>query len=257
MSTTRLLHTPHPSGYHVIVKESPAIGMNRNSKESKEEAPHYEPEENVLQALHHAVALKSSGEQAPETAILHERVDHCSCAPLLWKYVNGEIPSLERMFLTLSPLAEKIVSELGKESGDTQEEKKVASILAGREKAVRDCISAYVHSVMRFQQLQDASLLGSRDIKELFVAADKARRRAHDALIATLKMYTRTLQEAVSIGLIAQKEFAEWSFGEDARTIAPEKAAIFSLSTLDNREFIREWAVVADFQVQLKILEGT
>lgn len=225
-------------------------------------------EENVLAEMHEKTQAHR-GERVPKDKEViekfHKDVEQCESYPLYLKYVSGEVPTLQRMFSNLEPLLAEVSSDIEKETtlaaqnGDETHLKnlqQVHKLLMGREKQVRDAIQRYVSSVIRFRQLAKNSAGGVRDMSKQFVEADHARRRAHNGLIDTLTVYVQQVRALGAMGYDSSEHFpfAYWNTSEDARTISKEKTPILSESVLKNRDFVRDWAIVADFKDQLELL---
>ncbi len=216
-----------------------------------------EAEETVLHALH-AETDKHHREggvppKAETLGILHNNIAKTESFPLFREYVAGITPSPERM---LRPLKSHIdVAKAALETdGSDEQAMQTLNLLSGREAQIRSSIGLYVRSVIRFKELQRISAGGVRDVTKQFSDADHARRRAHNNLIDSLRVYRDTLQKAVSEGLLPGDCCAEWSMGADARAIGADKGIMFSNIVLQNREFIRDWAIVADFAEQFAAL---
>ncbi len=226
-----------------------------------------EPEERTLFTLHHEVEKHANGSKISDTALegLHNNVKHCECFPLLEQYVRGNIPTFERLFANLDLYLDELKEYTDSErahTGEASEEAKIAEsfrkILAGRKIQIRDSVNRYVSSVIRFNQLKLLSADGARELKKQFENADHARRRAHNALIDSLAVYQTAIKncqlEELGKDRFKHFNFEEWTIGTDARKIGPEKTVVFSSTTLRNRDFIRDWAIVSDFIEQLRLL---
>ena len=225
-------------------------------------------EESVLATLHEKAEHHRQEEVPADTQLLeklHGDVENCECYPLFKQYIAGEVPTLERMFGNLKGPLERARADLeaekqavGENDPIVAEATKMLNLIGGREQQVRGAIQRYVHSVIRFNHLKKISAGGVRDITRQFVETDRARRQAHNSLIESLRVYTATAAKANEMGLFAENDtdypFAKWTIGTDARNIPANKMAIFSESVLQNRDFIRDWAIVADFMEQLVIL---
>ncbi|OGG52022.1 hypothetical protein A2704_00555 [Candidatus Kaiserbacteria bacterium RIFCSPHIGHO2_01_FULL_54_36b] len=226
-------------------------------------------EENVLLAMHSRTDGRR-GEKVPRDnallGMLHDGVESCECYPLFKKYASGEIPSLERMFGNMQPLLDELKRSVDAEAARVaqgepddilKEEKSIYGLLAGREQQVRGAIQRYVTSVIRFKNLQRISAGGARDVSEQFVEADHARRRAHETLIEALRVYTAQVKLALENGYADSYKhfnFEFWRPGTDARDASTKNSLVFAPEVLGNRDFIRDWAIVADFVNQLQVL---
>lgn len=197
-----------------------------------------------------------------DIAHLHDSIHTCECGQVFDEYEEGSVPTLERMFGSLSERIEQADRALREEAEryseeEVEEEVRVLSLLKGRERQVRTAVEMYVQSVIRFNTLKRLSYNGAREDKENFVRADQARRRLHNSLIESLRVYLKTAQEAERMGLFddVRKEgsiFALWDIGTDARSIASDRTLLFSEKALERREFVRDWAVAVFFSERLK-----
>ena len=219
-------------------------------------------ETHVLYELHQQNQRCSrSGENCDVKTLdtLHKNIAHCECYPLFSDFVSGKIPSVERMMQSVMPALEKAKKELETEvqkDGDKDSKNLLAmvTLLAGRQEQIKSSVRHYVQSVIRFRELERIALGGIRDVTKQFEQADHARRRAHDNLIKSVEIYSSTMHTVAFEDLIPNTLVAEWSLGEDARSISPDKAIVFSAVVLRNRDFIRDWAIAFDFAEQLKAL---
>ena len=251
--------------------ENPTATQKRiESKDSTRDPSLLPPnEEGVLFSLHDKTEhQKTNPSQIEKETLnkLHSDVEHCECYPLFEKYVSGEIPTLERMFSNVGPFLQDLSKEIDKESARVtqggadevlQETQTMRGLLEGREQQLHSSIQRYVRTVIRFKHLARLSADGTRDVKKQYVEADQNRRRAHDALLDTLSVYGTLVHKAMEDGYSRDFEsfpFVFWGHETDARTIGAKKAVIFSPETLRNRDFVRDWAIAADFVEQLKIL---
>ena len=219
-------------------------------------------EEAVLAGLHGEAERHGDGSKCNTETLtkLHGEVERCECFPLLGQYAAGQIPTLERMFVPLKPIIEKARIEISAEvargipENDIKDELKLLALLEGREQQVKESIRRYVSSVIRFHNLKRLSAGGTRDMHKQFEDADHARRRAHNSLIESLSVYLAGANNAADQDLLKRDSFTTWHVGTDAREIPQGKVVIFDSDVLKNRDFIRDYAVVADMAEQLRIL---
>lgn len=225
-------------------------------------------EENVLSELHAKTEGHHRGEKlAPDHALLdklHSDVEKCECFPLFKKYTGGHIPTIERMFRNTQPFLDALANEAERVRGESAGEEDpyfkevhtLHGLLAGREQQIRGAIQRYVHSVVRFRHLQKINAGGTRDVSKQFEEADRARRRAHNSLLESLTVYAAQARFAKENGYdeLAAFPFAEWEPSMNANEIDEQKAVIFGPDVMRNRDFVRDWAIVADFAEQLEIL---
>ena len=102
---------------------------------------------------------------------------------------------------------------------------------------------------------QPADHEGRHAKQDRFLKADEARRREHDALLNSLQLFTITAKQAQEEKLLAKGSVIEWTHGMDAKQLISNagKILVFSQQTLANeRDYIKDWAIAADFDSQLK-----
>lgn len=214
-------------------------------------------EEAVLAKLHETNEKHKSGAHShEELEVFHKDIEHCECYPVFQQYLSGEIPTLDRMFGQTAAFLETYKKGL-----DAQEHDKDAhsaySLLVGRESQIRSSVQRYVQSVIRFNRLRKLSLDGARDLSKQFQDADHSRRRAHNELITSLQLYAQLVTKAEEAGYHDSKTefpYVFWDIAEDARNISPNKTVLFNAQVMQNRDFIKEWAIAADFAEQLESL---
>ncbi len=224
-------------------------------------------EQNVLAILHEKTDGRQPGSPKPDEetlSVLHGDIEGCESYPLLQKYVSGELPTLKKMFDALKPFLSEFYKEIENErirvsqgSSDAilKTIERIYGLLSGREQQVRAAIQRYVNSVVRFRHLEKLSAGGGRDLTEQFVKADHARRRAHDSLIESFKVHGAQVRALLNEGFGDESlPFVQWNSSDDARKFGVGKCVYFSEEVLRNRDFIRDWAIVADFAEQLELL---
>ncbi len=223
-------------------------------------------ETEILDLLHKEAELHHNGHTKHDSLDqLHQDIARCECYPFFKQYVSGEIPTLDRLFNNLKPFITELDTEISaaraRANGNLEDEEvkgleRRRSLLLGRETQIRGSVQRYVNSVIRFNTLKKASAGGTRDLTKQFEQADHARRRAHNDLLGSLTTYAKLVGEMVEEGDNQLKTFPFeiWRHGQDARTIAPDKTVVFSAKVMENRDFVRDWAIVADFHNQLRIL---
>lgn len=246
-------------------KEGSASTGIENSGLDAQAAVPTQAEENVLHDLHEKAAAHGKGETAVDPQSLqklHNDMESCECYPLFQKYVSGELPTLKTMFSNLDPLLDEMSKDVaaGSSGGELDEhEKKIQQmqrLIAGREKQVRDSITRYVNSIVRYKHLAKLSAGGTRDMTKQFVDADQARRRAHNNLLDSLSVYAQQIKLTKREGYDSFEKFPFefWEIGENANEFGADKTPVFSEQVIKNRDFVRDWAIAADFAEQLETL---
>lgn len=249
------------------LKNRPAA-LERPAPEDLEEDTSFVPdatEETVLAHMQEAVDHHGP-EGARDPAVLeslHSGVEHCECYPMFKKYVRGEVPSIERLFGGIGAYTnalDAIVSAADPADPLAREEAEIASalssILKGREAQIRMLVERYVRSVIRFHNLRLRSADGTRDLKRQFVDADEARRRAHNALIDSLRVYQEAVNRCKEEGFdnLPSFRFFAWEKGFDAQQAPQEGSLYFAPSVLADRNFLRDWAIASEFLARFRAL---
>jgi hypothetical protein len=215
-------------------------------------------EEEVLEELH-TVAGQDRQPSRETMAKLHQDIERCECYLLFAQYDKGTVPSLDRMFANTQPILSVVRQEIAltQNPNDVLALQRSIDLISGREQAIRSAIGAYVRSVIRFQNLRRLSAGGARDVTRQFVDADHARRRAHNNLLDALTIYAQQVQTLAEEGFDTDPSFSfvRWTPDMDASAVPADKTVVFDASVMKNRNFIRDWAIVADFAEQLKQLE--
>jgi len=215
----------------------------------------------ILYNLHHATERhRKERVSREEVSTYHKSIERSEFGPLFEQYKQGDVPGPERMFGPLKAQLDKAQGIIDEEhaasgEGSVAELVRIHGLLAGREQEVSSAASRYVQALIRHRNLQQLSLGGSRDLTEQFVRADHARRRAHEALLASLRLYRDMLQKAKEEELIPANSYVEWQIGDKARDIPQQTIVVFSAKTTADRDFVRDWALVIDFANQLNELE--
>lgn len=218
----------------------------------------------ILDNLHHATERhRGSHIGKEEISVFHKSIERSEFGPLFDQYKVGAVPSPDRMFGSLKTelaKAQTIIEEERAVSGEegARELVRIHGLLAGRERELASAVSLYVQSLIRHRNLRRMSESSghTRDFTEQFVRADHARRRAHEALLTTLRVYREMLLRAKEEGLLSEDSYVEWQLGSDARSIPQDKIVAFGATAVADRDFVRDWALVVDFANQLNKLEG-
>lgn len=233
-----------------------SLSTSAEKKETSLEIQDPTGSDEALHRLHAEATRARVAKEAPSKAnldVLHSKTEHCASFPLLTKYVDGELPSIERMFFGIKEKAEaakaRVAEDIQNHGEDAESKKTLESLnlLIGRERQIHESIKRYVHSVIRFEELRRLSAGGTRDLTEQFVDSDNSRRKAHNNLLDSLALYNNLISKLTNEGILGQDTVTSWSMGQDARMNDPNRAVVFSNSVLANRDFVRQWAQVVDF----------
>jgi len=192
---------------------------------------------------------------------LHHSAERTVSGSLLEKYNNDELLTMEMLkdgsTLAADALARGIEAEenAGTTDEDLVEEKRLEKLLRGRSQTIIAGIRSYINMVLRFQRLNEQRFLG-RDVLKQFEQTDHQRRRAHDALLESLQIYSNSVREAKNTGLLNEVPVVVWESEDSLKGDLPEeKVVIFSDAVLANRDYIKDWALVAEMSERLKKID--
>lgn len=154
----------------------------------------------------------------------------------------------EEMSFENDPIAQRFLTE-------------TVSFLEARTKQIEYFVTNYVEKIASFHAtkrmshgLEDWKLQGRLE------TVDKERRRAHDALIASLAELTARIQELIKKGYVDEKDVVYWDGWTKPLAQLKEKTiVIFSpeITTHKRRGEIQEWAIATDFTISLQQYEET
>lgn len=217
-----------------------------------EHIPRPVDEEDVVVHLHrYAESLKTATIDADmhkrEMEQIHAEISACPCAHMYRQYKEGIIPNLEMLQRSIDVAIEVIDADSQSLNPDNEHDREdIASldrtkkVLSSRVSEIQQWIRTYAETVVRFHQLKKLTANDTRDLRKQFERADHSRRRAHDALIETLRVTAHTLADV--------RDLLD---DNDAR-----KAQLVTLgdNILRDRDLVRDWALAADFHTQLQLV---
>lgn len=183
---------------------------------------------------------------------------------LYHQYHNGQILTLTALEKTAHHAAKEIATviagdrENGLTDDDLVDEIALQNILEGRVQAIRVSIRSYITTVIQYHNIKirrQRGAMDDEDLKRQFEQIDARRRKAHNTLLESLREMTRALAQAKDEDLI-RTPFIQWEVG---MPISPEvqenRYVTFAESVTNNREYIRDWAIVADLDARLRSIE--
>ena len=220
-------------------------------------------ETEVVANLHISHSKVLSGEMLANEKLLtdiREDLGRLECYPMYREYTAERVPTFGILRESANRAVKNIEQLLaadkasGVDTENTSEELKIQKLLAGRADSIKRSVNDYIQTIIRFHNLRRLSHGGSRDVTEQFVKADESRRRAHENLLKSLNIFTTAAKQAEEAGLLAAGNTVEWMPDMDAKSLIerPEAVVVFSESTLKNRDYIKDWAIAADFDLQLR-----
>lgn len=213
---------------------------------AQNEPPMAGREDKVLDVLHQCTdgnPRRNCDNKTKEA--LHREFETCEAYATYLAYAEGSLPTIENMTHGI----EAMLAQAPQHAKEGPEAERVCKMLSGRALQIRAASRSYVQSVITFnRQLSGAGQfrLSDEERRDQLIDTDKRRRRLHDALLDTLRVTYRTLMDAVDLGIANKSTFGIWEKGFDARQL-PGTFSIFAPQALDDRNFIRNWAIAADF----------
>jgi len=229
--------------------------------EKKQPKPH--DVEDVAAEIHLVHDDVLNGVKPPSEKLLEELrsdVSRLEFYPTYQEYSSGAAPTLgvltesaRRAGASLDSLITRWQKQ-GTGINELAEEIKMSRLLAGRAEAIKWSIKDYVRTLIMFHNIKGLSHGGTRDMTERIVKIDHERRHAHESLLQTLGVMTTTILKAAEEDLLEGHTIIEWTPGMPAGAMMknPSAIVIFSPKTLMNRDYVRDWAMAADFDEQLR-----
>jgi len=201
------------------------------------------------------------GERRIRLKNFYHDVEKIHTTGLFKEYSSGAIPSVGVLRDSAMKVADAIAKEIERErkSGvsdeDLDREIALERILRGRGRAIDSGIRSYIATVLRFQNLSKRRSEG-RDLLKQFESADHQRRQSHNSLISSLRIFAKAVEEAKSLGVLDGTSVVPWQLGMNMNEFkGQDKVTIFSERTLNDRDFIRDWAIVAELYERLQEID--
>jgi hypothetical protein len=116
-------------------------------------------------------------------------------------------------------------------------------------------MQAYIRTIIQFHTIKRLSIGGVRDMTAQFARVDQERRNAHEGLLDSLRTMRQAVLAAAGTELIPKQNVIEWTMGMNAGELLshnPHAVIVFSDRVLQDRNYIRDWAIAADFEERLK-----
>lgn len=180
--------------------------------------------------------------------------------PLYERYQKGEVATLgdiEKTAKRVGREVERLRNEEGLSNEYMSEELRIARLLEGRVRSIRQGVNRYVQTVIRFHNVKRAIRLRPEKEVELMQEADGARKIAHDGLIESLRVYATAVRSAVAADLIEDAKIAVWDPAHPINRARKEDARLltFSPAFLDDRDLMRNWAMTVDYNEKMEVIE--
>lgn len=188
---------------------------------------------------------------------LHSRICHTEVKRLFEHYEKHEVLTHVDIEQSVGILLAKLEAEL-EEDPEDEEINKGYKILSERPKEIKLATRRYVRTISKFFHVKKQQMRMSVDeFKDSFEKIDQERRNAHNGLIETLTIYTRTVNELKRYGALDGVEIEEWRPIDRFTDVSDTegKVFVFAAEVLKNRDLVKDWAVSANMDEKLKQIE--
>ena len=192
-----------------------------------------------------------------DCSALHSRICHTEVQRLFQHYEKHEVLTHDDIEKSINAVLRKLETEMS----DAPEDEFISrrfQLLKERPREIKLATRRYVQTISKFFHIKKQQFrLDPVDFKAEFEKIDRIRRNAHDGLIETLTIYTRTINELYRYGALDGLEIKEWHvtdrFGSD---LPPEDTIlVFAGDVLRNRDLVKDWAVSAHLNEKLSQIE--
>ena len=231
--------------------ENKAPSSPETTPGSNETSPQTEEILNTFDTLHE----KTIHEQLPpEERIevyhtLHAIAEQFENNEMLVAYEEGRVPTFASMEAAVKQVDEHLASD-----PEDPESMRLRKLLSQRVIEIRRWCSKYEQSVVVFHRRKKQMALRSYDDPATdFVKADQDRRRTHDNLMTAIQSLDALITEADELESLPQPIARAKPRNFLPKGYADENPFIFSASsaTHEHRDFIRDWALVANLEQKL------
>lgn len=189
---------------------------------------------------------------------LHSRICHTEIKNLFQHYERHEILTIDDIKESLALVLEQVESEMASDESD-EFMKQNYQLLRERGNEIDKATRRYVQTVSKFFHIKKQQYrLDVEDFKAKFQEIDQVRRIAHNGLIETLTIYTRTVGELQRYGALGNLEVVPWHTSDRFTGEEDTKGRVFVFASevLQNRELVKDWAVSAHMHNRLHEIEG-
>ncbi len=193
-----------------------------------------------------------------DCSVLHARICHTEIQNLFEHYERHEILTYDDIQSSLEIVLQKLTTELEADPED-EEMRKGFQILKERAREIRFATRRYVQTIAKFHHIKEQQFrMDPNEFVAEFQNIDQIRRNAHNGLIDTLTIYTKTINELQRYGALDGLEIVEWHitdrFADDSETDG--KIHVFSGDVLRNRDLVKDWAISAHMHEKLQQIEA-
>lgn len=217
----------------------------------EETSPQTEELLNTFDTLHEETIHQ---ELPPEKRIevyhtLHSIAERFENNEMFVAYEEGRVPTFASMEAAVKMVDEHLASD-----PEDPESLRLRKLLSQRVIEIRRWCSKYEQSVVVFHRRRKQMALRSyNDPATDFVKADQDRRRTHDNLMEAIRSLDALITEADNLETLPQPIARARPRNLLPQGYADENPLIFSASsaTHENRDYIKDWALVANLEQKL------
>ena len=183
--------------------------------------------------------------------LLHDEIEHSDVSGLYQRYEDHKIVKLSDLTESVTKITAHLEQELAQVDSESEEGRFITSrfnLLKTRDTEVRNSVQRYVRTLSQFYTLKKQRIrMEPEEFKYQMEDADRRRRGAHDALLETLAIYSRILNELHSEDLLEGFTIIAWKQGMELSDAPDDRRTLvsFSETVLRDRDLVKDWAVTA------------
>jgi hypothetical protein len=188
----------------------------------------------------HRGNLRDDNQRREAFTELHGVLDKFENHAVKLMYDEGRMPTFESIDRVAQSAARALAAD------NEPEAQRIAKLLQHHVTSVKRWCRQYVASLLRFRASKTAFLrMNDEERRDALGKADADRRRIHDALLGSLASLEDLLREGSEYTDIGQP--IRWNEKDQLQQGAANSTPLmFSTKTLEDRDVIRDWAIVAD-----------
>jgi hypothetical protein len=188
---------------------------------------------------------------------LHSRICHTEIKNLFEHYDRHEILTIDDVKNSIAIVLAQLESEIADDESD-EFMKQGYQLLRTRGEEIDRATRRYVQTISKFFHIKKQQFrLDVEDFKAKFQEIDQVRRIAHNGLIETLTIYTKTVGDLKRYGALGDIEIEQWHTSDRFTSDEDTKSRVFVFApeVLQNRELVKDWAVSAHMSQRLHEIE--
>lgn len=238
-----------PTEHNPLEHTSPA--RTEEIPRSEDTSPQTEEVLNTFDTLHEQTIREElpTEKRIEVYHTLHAIAEQFENNEMLVAYEEGRIPTFASMDAAVQMVDEHLASD-----PEDPESIRIRKLLSQRVTEIRRWCSKYEQSVVVFHRRKKQMALRSYDDPASdFVKADQDRRRTHDNLMGAIQSLDALITEANALETLPHPVARAKPRNLLPQGFANQNPFIFSASsaTHENRDFIRDWALVANLVQKL------